>query len=74
MAIDQNSPLWAHLADWIKVLLTLPDPPPEQLVPATDIVILTAISALTARLSPALGTELRKALPALQARAKAAAG
>jgi hypothetical protein len=74
MAIDQNSPLWAALADWIKILLTLPDPPPQELVPVTDTVILTAISALTERLSPGVGTELRKALPQLQARVKAAAG
>ena len=72
MAIDQTSPLWAELADWIKIILTLPDPPPEQLVAVTDTVILTAISALTARLSPGLGTELRQALPQLQARVKAA--
>ena len=53
MPIELNSPLWAVLADWIKIILTLPDPPPEQLVGVNDVAILTAISALTARLSPA---------------------
>lgn len=73
MPIDQNSPLWAVLADWIKILLTLPDPPPEQLVQLSDVAILTAVSALTARLSPGVGTELRNALTPIQARLKAAA-
>jgi len=64
--------LWSLLADWIKILLTLPDPPPEELQPVNDVMIVTAISALTARLSPEVGAELRKALPAAQARLKAA--
>jgi len=68
MAIDQHSPLWAVLADWIKIILTLPDPPPEQLVQLTDVAIITAVSALTERLSPAVGAELRKALPQARAR------
>jgi hypothetical protein len=72
MPIDTNSPLWAVLADWVKVILTLPDPPPDQLVQLNDIAILTAVSALTERLSPAVGNELRKALPSIQARLKAA--
>jgi hypothetical protein len=72
MPIDINSPLWAVLADWVKILLTLPDPPPEQLVQLNDIAILTAVSALTERLSPEVGNDLRKALPAIQARLKAA--
>ena len=59
MSIDQSSPLWAVLADWVKILLTLPDPPPEQLVQLSDVAVLTAISALTERLSPEVGTELR---------------
>jgi hypothetical protein len=73
MPIDINSPLWAILADWVKILLTLPDPPPEQLVQLNDVAILTAVSALTERLSPEVGNELRRALPAIQARLKTAA-
>jgi len=68
MAIDQSSPLWAVLADWVKILLTLPDPPPEQLTAVTDVAILTTISVLAQRLSVEAGTELRKALPQIQAR------
>jgi len=73
MPIDQHSPLWAVLADWVKILLTLPDPPPNALRQANEVVVLTAISALSQRLSPELGSELRKAVPALAARMKAAA-
>jgi hypothetical protein len=73
MPIDQHSPLWAVLADWVKILLTLPDPPPDALRQANEVVVLTAISALSQRLSPELGSELRKAVPALVARMKAAA-
>ncbi|MGH9431331.1 MAG: hypothetical protein ACRD3T_07285, partial [Terriglobia bacterium] len=62
------------LADWVKILLTLPDPPPEELVQLTDVAILTAVSALTERLSPGAGSELRTALPQIRARLKAAAG
>jgi len=72
MPIEVGSPLWAILADWIKIILTLPDPPPEQLAQLNDVAILTAISALTARLSPELGNDLRRALPALRARATGA--
>jgi hypothetical protein len=72
MPIDINSPLWAVLADWVKVILTLPDPPPDQLVQLNDVAILTAVSALTERLSPEVGSELRKALPSVKARLKAA--
>ena len=68
MAIDQSSPFWAVLADWVKILLTLPDPPPEPLTAVTDVAILTAISVLTQRLSVEAGTELRNALPQIQAR------
>ena len=68
-----DSQLWAVLADWVKIILTLPDPPPEQLVQLNDVAILTAVSALTARLSPDVGNELRKALPSIQARLKTAA-
>jgi len=74
MAIEPGSPLWNVLADWVKIILTLPDPPPESLAPLSDVAILTAVSALTARLSPTAGTELRKVLPQIQARLKAAAG
>lgn len=73
MPIDVNSPLWAVLADWIKVLLTLPDPAPESLARLNDVAILTAISALTDRLSPEIGEELRQSLPSLTARLTAAA-
>jgi hypothetical protein len=72
MPIDVNSPLWAVLADWIKIILTLPDPPPDQLTQLNDIANLTAVSALTEKLSPEVGNELRKAVPAIQARLKAA--
>jgi hypothetical protein len=73
MPIDTSSPLWAVLADWVKVLITLPDPPPEQLVQLNDIAILTAVSALTERLSPEVGNDLRKVLPSIRARLKTAA-
>ena len=73
MPIDQHSPLWAVLADWVKILLTLPDPPPEALRQVNEAVILAAISGLSQRLSPELGNELRKAVPALAARMKTAA-
>lgn len=72
MPIDVNSPLWAVLADWIKIILRLPDPPPDQLTQLNDIANLTAVSALTEKLSPEVGNELRKAVPAIQARLKAA--
>ena len=72
MPIDVNSPLWAVLADGIKIILTLPDPPPDQLTQLNDIANLTAVSALTEKLSPEVGNELRKAVPAIQARLKAA--
>ena len=74
MPIEVGSPLWAVLADWVKIILTLPDPPPEQLAGLNDVAILTAISVLTERLSPAVGTDLRKALPQIQARLKSAVG
>jgi hypothetical protein len=74
MPIDQSSPLWAVLADWVKVILTLPDPPPDPLVALNDVAILTTISVLTGQLSQAAGTELRAVLPQVQARLKAAAG
>lgn len=73
MPIDQNSPLWSVLADWVKIILTLPDPPPDQLVQLNDVAILTAVSALSERLSPEVGAELRRTLPAITARLKAAA-
>ncbi|HTS69003.1 MAG TPA: hypothetical protein VMO17_08455 [Terriglobia bacterium] len=74
MPIEPGSPLWNVLADWIKIILTLPDPPPEALGPLSDVAILTAISALASRLSPGAGTELRKVLPQIQARLNAASG
>ena len=68
MPIDVNSPLWAVLADWIKILLTLPDPPPDPLMQLNDVAILAAISALSTRASPAIGSELRTALSPIEAR------
>ena len=68
MPIDTTSPLFAILADWVKVLLTLPDPPPDQLVRLNDVAIVTAISILSERLSPDAGMELRKLLPSIQDR------
>jgi len=52
--------------------LLRPDPPPEELRQLNDVVILTAISVLTERLSPEVDTELRRALPTIQVRLKAA--
>jgi hypothetical protein len=72
MPIDVNSPFFHVLAEWVKELILRPDPPPEQLVQVNDAVILTAISVLTERLSPEIGNELRRALPVIQARLKAA--
>lgn len=71
MPIDQTSPLWGVLADWVKIILTLPDPPPDPLAQLNDVAILTAISVLTGQLSQAAGTELRAVLPQIQARLKA---
>ena len=62
MPIDETSPLFALLADWIKVLLTLPDPPPEQLTTVSEVVVLTAISILSQRLSDEAGGQLRSAV------------
>jgi hypothetical protein len=71
MPIDQTSPLWAVLADWVKIILTLPDPPPDPLAQLNDVAILTVISVLTGQLSQAAGTELRAVLPQIQARLRA---
>jgi len=68
MSSDTNSPLWSVLADWIRIILTLPDPPPEQLAQLNDAAILTAVTALAERLSPEVGNELRRALPTIQRR------
>ena len=73
MLIDNKSPLWPLLADWVKIIFTLPDPPPEPLTQLNDVAILTVVSVLTERLSAEAGTELRKALPQIQARLKASA-
>lgn len=73
MQIEPNSPLWAHLAEHIRILFTLPDPPPEALRQYNEVAIMTAISALSQRLSTELGSELRKAVPALAAKMKTAA-
>src|ERR1700735_114757 len=63
MTLDTSSPLWAVLADWVKVILTLPDPPPDSLVQLNDVAILAAISALTERMSTEAGAALRQDLP-----------
>ena len=73
MSIEVGSPLWTVLADWIKIMLTLPDPPPESLRLMNDVAIFTAISALTEKLSPEAGADLRRALPQVRARLKTAA-
>ncbi len=73
MPIDINSPLWAVLADWVKVILTLPDPPRGELAQVNDVAVVTVIAALTERLSPQVGNDLRQALPSIQARLKPAA-
>jgi len=52
MNTPEISPYWTMLADWVRIILTLPDPPPEQLGIANDVVIMTTIAALTLRLSP----------------------
>jgi hypothetical protein len=72
MAIELNSPLWDLLADWVKILLTLPDPAPEPLVAVSDLVALTAINALAQRLSPQLSGEMRQALAPMIRKATAA--
>ncbi|HEY6292667.1 MAG TPA: hypothetical protein VI455_14050 [Terriglobia bacterium] len=71
MPIDENSPLWALLADWVKLLLIRPDPPPDQLVGVSEMVILTTISALSQRLSEETGSQLRGAVNAAIQRAAA---
>ncbi len=73
MAIEMNSPLWSVLADWIKILLTLPDPPPEQLGFISDVVAITAINGLAERLSPQFRNEVREALLPVTRKAMAAA-
>jgi hypothetical protein len=47
-------------------------PTPDALRQVNDLVILTAISGLSQRLWPELGNELRKAVPSITARLKAA--
>jgi hypothetical protein len=74
MPVESVSPLYSVLADWIRIVLTLPDPPPDQLVQLNDIAILTAVSVLTEQLSPEVGDDLRKALPAIQSRRFTASG
>jgi len=72
MPIDEISPYWTSLAEWVRLILTLPDPPPDPLAQLNDAVILTTVSALTEHLSAEAGTELRRALPQIHARLKAA--
>jgi hypothetical protein len=45
MPIDHSSPLWT-VADWVKILLTLPDPAPEPLVRLSHVATLTTIAVL----------------------------
>ena len=74
MPIDTTSPLWGVLADWVKLLLTLPDPPPEQLVAVSEVAILTTISVLSQRLSGEVGSQIRSAVaPAMQQAVRSAA-
>jgi hypothetical protein len=73
MAIEVGSPLWSVLADWIKILLTLPDPPPEQLGFVSDVIALTAINGLADHLSPQFRKEVREALLPVTRKAMAVA-
>lgn len=74
MAIDVGSPLFAVLADWVKILLTLPDPPPEQLRQLNEVAVLTAISTLSERLSGEAGSEIRNVLQPLLRKVAGAQG
>jgi len=72
MPIDQSSPYWNVLSEHIRLLLTLPDPPPPDLRAVTEVVALTAISALSQRLSPEIGNQVRSAANAAIAKTTAA--
>ncbi|WP_158245491.1 hypothetical protein, partial [Pseudomonas sp. MPR-AND1A] len=67
------SPYWALLADWVKIRLTLPDPPPDPLRFASEVVTLTAISSLAQHLPQETGQQLRTALNAALEKANARA-
>lgn len=72
---DDSATFWRVLADWVNVILTLPDPPPLELSYANDVVIVSAIAALTARLSPEVGDSVRAVLlPVINDVMPAAAG
>ena len=59
---ENISQWWGALAEWVRVILTLPDPPPDSLSYANDAVIVTAISVLASRLSPEVSGQVREAL------------
>jgi|HubBroStandDraft_5_1064220.scaffolds.fasta_scaffold1587617_1 hypothetical protein len=67
-----NPQLLALLSDTIRIIFTLPDPPPEPFKQLNDVAILTVITALTERLSPEIAADLRKTLPAAKERLRAA--
>ena len=72
MPIDESSPYWSILADWLRVLLTLPDPPPEALTQFNDVAIFTAINALSGRLSPQVGKQVSISLAQVRSQLKIA--
>jgi hypothetical protein len=74
MAIELDSPLWAVLSDWMQILLTLRDPPPEQLGSIADAAALTAINGLAERLSPQYRDDVRAALAPITQRVLAIEG
>ena len=62
MSIDQSSPYWAVLSEQVKLLFTLPDPPPSELRPLYEVAALTAISALSRHISQETGNQVRAAV------------
>lgn len=53
---------WGVIAEWVNLVLTLPDPPPAPLTYANDAVMVTAISVLASSLSAEVGDQVREAL------------
>jgi hypothetical protein len=75
MPINETSPYWSLLSEQIKVLLTLPDPPPDELRQVYEVAALTAISALSQHISQESGNQVRAAVnTALQKARGAQAG
>jgi hypothetical protein len=75
MPIDETSPYWSLLSEQIRVLLTLPDPPPDELRQVYEVAALTAISALSQHISQDAGNQVRSAVnTALQKARGAQAG